>query len=51
MAGCVVTVNEADELVVPPAVVTVIGPLVAPLGTLVEICESLEVVTVAAVPP
>jgi hypothetical protein len=31
--GSAVTVNEAELVAVPPGVVTEIGPVVAPLGT------------------
>lgn len=34
-AGCDVTVNEAGLPAVPPAVVTLMGPVVAPAGTVV----------------
>jgi hypothetical protein len=46
----VVTV-KADALVaLPPGAVTLIGPLVAPLGTVAVICASESTVNVAAVP-
>jgi hypothetical protein len=42
--------NVCWLLTVPPGVVTVIGPVVAPAGTLVMISEATSVVTVAGVP-
>ncbi|GAC1639289.1 MAG: hypothetical protein NVS9B14_20370 [Candidatus Acidiferrum sp.] len=46
----VVTVNEPELVAVPPGVVTEIGPVVAPLGTDVEIWLASVTVNVAAVP-
>src|SRR5262245_12365698 len=48
--GGALTVNAAALVVVPPGLVTEIGPLVAPLGTVVVICVSPETLNVAAVP-
>ena len=39
-SGAAVTVKLLDEVAVPPGVVTAIGPVVAPLGTVAVICES-----------
>src|ERR1700684_2923790 len=51
--GAMVTVKNDGVspavLAVPPSVVTVMTPLVAPTGTVVAICESDEDVTLAAV--
>src|SRR5688572_26813040 len=44
------TVKGTLLAVVPDAVVTVINPVVAPAGTVVEICVALEEMTVATVP-
>ena len=44
------TVKFVLLVAVPPAVVTAIGPVVAPAGTDVEICVLLSIPTVAAVP-
>ena len=46
----VVTVKLLAELALPPAVVTEILPVVAPLGTVVEICVALFTVNEAACP-
>src|ERR1700694_670820 len=40
IAGC--TVNDVEEVAVPPGVVTMIGPVVAPAGTVVVIWASLS---------
>jgi hypothetical protein len=48
--SAVVTVNDVELVAVPPDVVTVIAPLVAPLGTVAMTCVELPPVTVAAVP-
>src|SRR5436309_2438363 len=45
-----VTVKFAELVAVPPAVVTVIGPVVAPAGTFVVICVSVIESMVAVVP-
>src|SRR5882757_9538713 len=45
----VVTVNEPDDVAVPPGVTTEIGPVVAPLGTEVEIWLATVIENVAAV--
>lgn len=50
MAGAKVTVKFAELVAFPPGVVTLIAPVVAPLGTDVEICASEVIVKVAAVP-
>lgn len=46
----VLTVKLLVEVAVPPAVVTVIVPVVAPVGTVAIICVAVELVTVACVP-
>ncbi len=46
----VVTVNEPDDVAVPPGVTTETGPVVAPLGTEVEIWLASVIENVAAVP-
>lgn len=46
----VVTVNEPDDVAVPPGVTTEIGPVVAPLGTEVEIWLASVIEKVAVVP-
>jgi len=46
----VVTVNEPDDVAVPPGVTTEIAPVVAPLGTEVEIWLASVIENVAAVP-
>src|SRR5260221_1140495 len=46
----VVTVNEPDDVAVPPGVTTEIDPVVAPLGTEVEIWLASVIEKVAAVP-
>src|SRR2546430_5057229 len=46
----VVTVNEPDDVAVPPGVTTEIGPVVAPLGTEVEIWLASVIENVAEVP-
>ncbi|SRR5579871_644755 len=46
----VVTVNEPEEVAVPPGVTTEIGPVVAPAGTEVEIWLASLMEKVAAVP-
>lgn len=46
----VVTVNDVDDVAVPPSVVTVIVPVVAPLGTDVVMCASSATVNAAVVP-
>jgi len=48
--GAVPTVNEVLLVADPAGVVTVIGPVVAPAGTLVTIWLGLDEITVAAVP-
>jgi len=45
----VVTVNEPDDVAVPPGVTTEIGPVVAPLGTAVEIWLASAIENVAPV--
>src|SRR5262245_25618941 len=49
LGGCV-TVNSPALVAVPPGVVTVILPVVAPVGTAVLICVPDTTVKVAAVP-
>ena len=44
------TVNDVELVAVPPEVVTVIAPLVAPLGTVAVTWAELPPVTVAEVP-
>jgi hypothetical protein len=44
------TVNGSDVIAEPVGVVTLMGPLVAPAGTLVTSCVDDAAVTVAAVP-
>ena len=44
------TVNGVLVIAVPDGLMTVIGPVVAPDGTLVTICVALDDVTVAFVP-
>src|SRR5207253_1073982 len=46
----VVTVNEPDDAAVPPGVTTEIGPVVAPLGTEVEIWLASVIENVATAP-
>lgn len=46
----VVTVKLEELVALPPGVVTVIGPLAAPLGTVAVICVSEFTANVAAVP-
>ena len=48
--GAVVTVKLAALVAVPSSVVTVIGPVIAPLGTVVVIVPELLTVNVAALP-
>ena len=45
-----VTVNESILVAEPAGAVTVIGPVVAPEGTVVTICVAVAEVTVAVVP-
>src|SRR5262249_23893341 len=45
-----VTVNDVLLVARPNGVLTVIGPVVAPAGTLVTICVGVAAVTVAVVP-
>jgi hypothetical protein len=47
-AGGAVTENAVEVVAVPPEVVTEIGPLVAPLGTVAVICVSLATLYAAA---
>jgi len=49
-AAVAVTVNDPELVAVPAAVVTAIGPDVAPAGTVAVSCESELTVNVAAVP-
>jgi hypothetical protein len=42
--------KEAELVAVPVSVVTLIGPVVAPVGTLVTICVDAAEMTVAVVP-
>ena len=44
------TTNEVLVVAVPEGVVTLIGPVVAPGGTLVTICVAVAEVTIAATP-
>jgi hypothetical protein len=44
------TVNGMVLVAVPDGVMTVIGPVVAPAGTLVAICVAVEEITTASVP-
>jgi hypothetical protein len=48
--GGTVTLKLEADVAVPPEVVTAIGPLVAPLGTVAVICELESTVNVADVP-
>src|SRR5438309_1245471 len=50
MLGATVTVKLVELVAVPPGVVTLIAPVVAPLGTEVVICVSEATVKVATVP-
>ena len=50
IVGGTVTVKLLPLVAVPPGVVTLIGPVVAPLGTLVVIWVSVTPLKVAAVP-
>src|SRR5213595_555408 len=50
MLGATVTVKLVELVAVPPGVVTLIDPVVAPLGTEVVICVSVATVKVATVP-
>jgi hypothetical protein len=50
VTGVVLTVKDEDDVAVPPAVVTVMVPVVAPLGTEVSICVLVADFTEAAVP-
>ena len=48
--GAGITVKLVAEVAVPPGVVTAIGPLVAPAGTVAAICVSVFTVNLALTP-
>ncbi|HVS31709.1 MAG TPA: hypothetical protein VMS98_09660 [Thermoanaerobaculia bacterium] len=50
MTGTAMTLNWLELVAAPAGVVTVIGPVVAPAGTVVEICVSLLTRNVAVTP-
>ncbi len=51
MAGVAIIVNDVALVITPPGEVTLIGPLVAPAGTVALICVSETILKVEAIAP